>query len=66
MISVAGPHRDDYLFKLNKNNSSVREDFDLKNFASQGEHKTFLIALKLSSIDYLKDKKSTSPILFAG
>src|SRR4030095_3277588 len=39
------------------------EIFELKNFASQGEHKTFLIGLKLSEYDYLKDKKSTSPIL---
>lgn len=59
-ITLAGPQRDDYIFKLNKNNDSV---FELKNFASQGEHKTFLVALKLSEYDYLKDKRATNPIL---
>ncbi|MEO6693821.1 MAG: DNA replication and repair protein RecF [Ignavibacteria bacterium] len=60
-VTLAGPHRDDYLFKMSKNNS--QENFELKNFASQGEHKTFLVALKLSEYDYLKDRKSTNPIL---
>ncbi|MDZ4711632.1 MAG: DNA replication and repair protein RecF [bacterium] len=59
-ISLAGPQRDDYIFRLRKEGE---EEFELKNFASQGEHKTFLIGLKLSEYDYLKDKKSTSPIL---
>lgn len=62
-ISLAGPQRDDYVFKLKKNDLSNNK-FDLKNHASQGEHKTFLVALKMAEYDYLKDKKSTSPILF--
>ena len=61
-ICLAGPHRDDYVFKMSKRNSK-EEIFELKNFASQGEHKTFLVALKLSEYDYLKDRKSTNPIL---
>lgn len=64
-ITLAGPQRDDYIFKLRKNyaNNIDSNQFELKNFASQGEHKTFLVALKLSEYDYLKDKKSTSPVL---
>jgi len=61
-ISLAGPQRDEYVFKMSKNNPG-EEIFELKNFASQGEHKTFLVALKLSEYDYLKDRKSTNPIL---
>ncbi|MEZ4688742.1 MAG: hypothetical protein R3A12_00625 [Ignavibacteria bacterium] len=41
----------------------MSKGFDLKNFASQGEHKTFLVALKLSEFDILKDKKGTNPVL---
>lgn len=63
MVTLAGPQRDDYVFMLKKNDLKGNGFFDLKTFASQGEHKTFLIALKLSEYDYLKDKKSTSPIL---
>jgi len=60
-ITLAGPQRDDYIFKIRK--SGGGKFFELKNFASQGEHKTFLIALKLSEYEYLKEKKSTSPVL---
>jgi len=41
----------------------MKEAFEIKYFASQGEHKTFVVALKLAEYDYLKDKKSTSPVL---
>ncbi|MBX7044666.1 MAG: DNA replication and repair protein RecF [Ignavibacteria bacterium] len=59
--SLFGPQRDDYVFSLQKNTDT--DFFDLKNHASQGEHKTFLVALKLSEYDYLKDKKETNPVL---
>ncbi len=62
-VTLAGPQRDDYIFKLKKNDSEGNVPFELKYFASQGEHKTFLVALKLSEYDYLKDKKSTNPVL---
>lgn len=68
-VSLAGPQRDDYIFRLSKDvnqkDPELREknSFELKNFASQGEHKTFLVALKLSEYDFLKDKKYTSPVL---
>ncbi|MEO8209379.1 MAG: DNA replication and repair protein RecF [bacterium] len=62
-ITLAGPQRDDYIFKIHKNELEDSKTFELKSFASQGEHKTFLVALKLSEYDYLKDKKSTSPVL---
>ena len=35
----------------------------MKNYASQGEHKTFVLALKLAEYHYIKDKVVTSPIL---
>lgn len=59
--SLFGPQRDDYVFSLQKNADT--NYFDLKNHASQGEHKTFLVALKLSEYDFLKDKKETNPVL---
>ena len=65
-MSLVGPQRDDYIFRLKKiNESSEGNDhgFELKIYASQGEHKTFVIALKLAEYHYLKEKKATSPIL---
>jgi len=55
-VTLAGPHRDNYEFKMKKNGKL----FDVKAFASQGEHKTFIIALKLSEYMYLKDKLESS------
>ncbi|MBS1517042.1 MAG: DNA replication/repair protein RecF [Bacteroidetes bacterium] len=62
-VTLAGPQRDEYVFKLSKQDGGKTVSFDLKNFASQGEHKTFLLALKLSEYDFLKSAKSTSPVL---
>jgi DNA replication and repair protein RecF len=62
-LSLAGPHRDNYLFSMNKQG----ELFDMKTFASQGEHKTFVVSLKLSEFGYinenLKHTNSGEPIL---
>jgi len=53
--SLVGPHRDEFVFQINK--------FDTRNFASQGQHKTFLVALKLAEFFYLKEKCNETPIL---
>jgi len=65
-LTLIGPQRDDYIFRLMKNDEHPTENksgFELKIYASQGEHKTFVIALKLAEYYYLKDKKATNPIL---
>lgn len=49
-ISLSGPHRDNYVFKMDKQG----QVFDVRTFASQGEHKTFVVALKLSEFEYIK------------
>lgn len=59
-VSVVGPHKDDYVFRLTKNKDKT---FELKNFASQGEHKTFVIALKLAEYHFLKDNLENAPLL---
>lgn len=62
-LSVVGPHRDDYIFRLKKHGNGKTFEFDIKNFASQGEHKTFVIALKLAEYHFLKDSLGNRPIL---
>ena len=49
-ISLSGPHRDNYVFRMDKQG----QVFDVRTFASQGEHKTFVVALKLSEFEYIK------------
>lgn len=50
-----GIHKDDFLFML--------DGYPLKNFGSQGQQKSFVIALKLSQYDLIKQKKCFKPIL---
>ena len=54
-ITLVGPHRDEV--KLEINNLGVR------SHASQGQHKTFLVALKVAEFLYLQSKRSERPIL---
>ncbi len=50
-----GVHKDDYEFTLN--------DKPLKKFGSQGQQKSFVIALKLAQHEYINEVKSIAPIL---
>ena len=53
--TLVGPHRDDLGFTIN--------NLELRKFASQGQHKTFLITLKLAEFFYLKDRCRETPLL---
>ncbi len=50
-----GIHKDDLQFKIN--------DRGVKKFGSQGQQKSFLIALKLAQYDFLKAKHGFAPLL---
>lgn len=77
-ITLIGPHRDDYIFLIRRfclqrerdSETTFTEEpqnseqlLEIKSFASQGEHKTYLIALKLAEYNFIKDKVGTNPIL---
>lgn len=53
--TTVGIHKDDLDFLI--------KDFALKKHASQGQQKSFLIALKLAQFEFLKQKKSEAPLL---
>ncbi len=53
--TLAGVHLDEYQFLLN--------DFEVRKFGSQGQQKSFLIALKWVELDQVKQKKGFSPIM---
>ncbi len=50
-----GTHRDDLSFKI--------ENHPIKKFGSQGQQKSYLIALKLAQFDFIKAQSNTTPIL---
>lgn len=53
-VNLIGPHRDDFIFYLNGK--------ELKKFGSQGQHKTYQIALRFAQFFYIKDKIGKTPI----
>ena len=53
--TLVGPHRDDIRFVLN--------DRSLKEFASQGQHKTFLVALKIAEFHYIRKMLGETPVM---
>lgn len=53
--SCVGPHRDDIAFYL--------DCIDATKFASQGQHRTIVLALKLAEINLIIEKNGYSPVL---
>jgi DNA replication and repair protein RecF len=52
--NLVGPHRDEFLFRIN--------GLELKKYGSQGQHKTFQIALKFAQFFYMKERLSRTPV----
>ena len=52
--NLIGPHRDDFLFTIN--------GMELRKYGSQGQHKTFQIALRFGEFFYIKEKQGNTPI----
>jgi DNA replication and repair protein RecF len=53
-ISLVGPHKDDLEFMINGRS--------LRKFGSKGQHKLFLVALKLAEIEYIKSVTEEYPV----
>lgn len=53
--TAVGPHRDDIEFTIG--------GISARKFASQGQHRTLLVALKMAEFDYLKSQRGETPIL---
>ncbi len=53
--TTVGIHKDDLVFEMNS--------FPVKSLGSQGQQKSYLVALKLAKFDYIKRKAGFSPIL---
>ncbi len=54
-VTLIGPHRDDIELKINS--------YDLREFGSQGQARTAMLAMKLAAMDYLATLREQAPIL---
>ena len=55
MCSVAGPHRDDLIITLNGK--------DVRQYASQGQLRSVMLAIKIACVRVLKDTSGHTPVL---
>lgn len=53
--TTAGTHKDDLSFEIS--------NYPMKKFGSQGQQKSFLIALKLAQFEFIKQQSDMTPIL---
>jgi len=53
--TTTGIHKDDFIFNINR--------YPVKKFGSQGQQKSFIIALKLAQFDFTRSVKGFKPIL---
>lgn len=54
-LSLVGPHRDELVFRLNT--------LLVRRYASQGQHRTFGMAMKLAKYFYLRERTGEAPLL---
>ncbi|HNW74445.1 MAG TPA: DNA replication and repair protein RecF, partial [Bacteroidales bacterium] len=54
-FSTSGIHKDDLVFMI--------DGYPVKKFGSQGQQKSFLIAIKLAQFEYTRNIKGFKPIL---
>lgn len=53
--TLTGPHRDEIVFYL--------DDMELRNYGSEGQHRLFLVALKMAQLFYYSDELDDLPIM---
>lgn len=53
--TLVGPHHDELVFKLN--------GLDVRRYGSQGQHRTFAMALKIGQYFYLQDRLDARPVM---
>ncbi|MFZ5518101.1 MAG: DNA replication/repair protein RecF [Candidatus Zhuqueibacterota bacterium] len=52
---LIGPHRDDFVFKINGR--------ELKKYGSRGQHKTVLITLVIAEANLIEERKNEKPVI---
>jgi DNA replication and repair protein RecF len=53
-LSIVGPHRDEIVFYLN--------DFELRKFGSQGQHRLFALSIKMAQLFYFAEQLDDLPL----
>lgn len=63
-VTLVGPHRDDFTLALEK--VDVKEEIlreTARTYASQGQHRTIALALKLTELEYIREDTGSAPLI---
>ncbi len=63
-VTLVGPHRDDFtlaLEKIDTEEEMLRET--ARTYASQGQHRTIALALKLAELEYIREDTGSAPLI---
>ena len=64
--STVGVHKDDWEFRMSAGGlilASAGDSYPVKKFASQGQQKSYLLAIKLAQFEFVKQHRKIIPIL---
>lgn len=62
--TLVGPHRDDFIIRINSNgNSDKFESVDIKFFGSRGQQRLTMLQLKLLELIFVKQTTKEQPVL---
>lgn len=61
--TLVGPHRDDFIFKIQNSKSKTHKDRDLARYGSRGEQRMGVLWLKLAELTFVEKSSGDKPVL---
>ncbi len=61
--SLAGPHRDDVRFLIDRRNGEPGQKMDAITYASRGQGRTIALSLKLAEVELMRTETAEDPVL---
>ena len=62
-MTLWGPHRDDFKFKVQSSKFKVEDGRDLSSFGSRGEQRLAVLHLKLAELEFITERAGERPLL---
>lgn len=63
-VTLVGPHRDDFLIRINTNKINANKyEYDIKFYGSRGQQRLAVLQLKLLELIFIEQKTGEQPVL---
>ncbi|OGM25715.1 hypothetical protein A2962_04065 [Candidatus Woesebacteria bacterium RIFCSPLOWO2_01_FULL_39_61] len=61
--TLVGPHRDDFIFKIQNPNSKFQKERELSRYGSRGEQRMGILWLKIAELSFIESESEDKPTL---